>query len=153
MRRAYETGYGKLLDAIKCDKWLVLKNLPPKQNPVHVRFNGHIFCLNSFHSKGIACTVTKSEKEARECAQLLALLGVQAKVYKWPRRYWIVQLNGREVLKLAELFLEWRSALRELAEKRKIEPRGPVTRRLLELAGSPPLPQQNFKALARGARS
>jgi hypothetical protein len=75
VRRAYKTGYGKLLDAIKCDKWLVLKNLPPKQNPVHVRFNGHIFCLSYFHSKGIACTVTKSEEEARRCAQALAALG------------------------------------------------------------------------------
>jgi hypothetical protein len=97
VRRAYKTGYGKLLDAIKCDKWLALKNLPPKQNPVHVRFNGHIFCL-----KGIACTVTKSEEEARRCAQALAALGVQAKVYKRLKRYWIVQLNSREVLKLAE---------------------------------------------------
>jgi hypothetical protein len=102
VRRAYETGYGKLLDAVKCDKWLVPKNLPPKQNPVHVRFNGHIFCLNSFHSKGIARTVTKSEGEARRCAQALAALGVQAKVYKRLKRYWIVQLNSREVLKLAE---------------------------------------------------
>jgi hypothetical protein len=157
VRRAYETGYSKLLDAIKCDKWLALKNLMPKRDLVHARFNEYVFCLNYFHSKIrtvlFACTVTKSEEEARRCAQLLALLGMQAKVYKWPRRYWIVQLNGREVLKLAEPLPEWRNALRELAEKRKIEPRGPVARRLLELAGSPPLPWQNFKALARGARS
>jgi len=120
---------------------------------VHVRSNGHIFCLNSFHSKGIACTVTKSEEEAKRCAQALAALGVQAKVYERLKRYWIVQLNSREVLKLTERLPEWRSALRELAEKRRIEPKGPVARRLLELAGSPPLPWQNFKAPARGARS
>jgi hypothetical protein len=46
--------------------------------------------------------VTKSEEEARRCAQALAALGVQAKVYKRLKRYWIVQLNSREVLKLAE---------------------------------------------------
>jgi hypothetical protein len=57
------------------------------------------------------------------------------------------------VLKLAERLPEWRSALRELAEKRRIEPKGPVARRPLELAESPPLPWQNFKAPARGARS
>jgi len=154
VRRAYETGYGKLLDAIKCDKWLALKNLMPKRDPVHARFNGHIFCLNSkIRTVLFACTVTKSEEEARRCAQLLAALGVQAKVYKRLKRYWIVQLNSREVLKLAERLPEWRSALRELAEKRRIEPKGPVARRLLELAGSPPLPWQNFKAPARGARS
>ena len=33
VRRAYETGYGKLLDAVKCDKWLVLKNLMPSATP------------------------------------------------------------------------------------------------------------------------
>jgi hypothetical protein len=84
--------------------------------------------------------VTKSEEEARRCAQALAALGVQAKVYERLKRYWIVQLNSREVLKLAERLPEWRSALRELAEKRRIEPKGPVARRPLELAGSPPLP-------------
>jgi hypothetical protein len=46
--------------------------------------------------------VTKSEEEARRCAQALAALGVQAKVCKRLKRYWIVQLNSREVLKLAE---------------------------------------------------
>jgi hypothetical protein len=144
IKKAYESGYGKLLDAVKCDKWLALKNLMPKRDPVHARFNGHVFYFGYFHSKIrtvlFACTVTKSEEEARRLVQLLSALGVQAKVYKRLNRYWFVQLNGKEVLKLAELFLEWRSALRELAEKRRIEPEGPLARRLLELAGSPPLP-------------
>jgi hypothetical protein len=142
VRKAYETAYGKLLDIIRCDKWLALKNLTPKRDPVHAAFNGHIFWLCYSHSAALlnARTVTKSEKEARECAQLLAALGVQANVYKWLNRYWVIHLKGREVLKLAERFPEWRNALRELAEKKKIEPRGPVARKLLELAESPPLP-------------
>ena len=142
IEKAYETGYGKLLDVIRCDKWLALKNLTPKRDPVYAPINGHIFWLCYYHPKGIlyARTVAVSEEEARECVQLLALLGVQAKIYKWLNRYWAIHLKGREVLKLAERFPEWRRALRELAEKRKIESRGPVTRKLLELAGSPPSP-------------
>jgi hypothetical protein len=142
VRKAYETGYGKLLDVMGCDKWLELKRLTPKRDPVHAAFNGHIFWLYYSYSEGNfqARTVTKSEEKARECAQALAVLGVQTKIYRWLKKYWVVHLKGREVLKLAELLPGWRNALRELAEKRKIEPKGPVTRRLLELAGSPPLP-------------
>ena len=145
VRRAYETGYGKLLDAVKCDKWLALKNLMPKRDPVYAPLNGHAFCLSCFQSKGIrtvlfAYTVTKSEEEARRLVQLLSALGVQAKVYKRLNRYRFVQLNGREVLKLAELSPEWRRALGGLVKKKRIEPEGPLARRLLELAGSPPLP-------------
>jgi hypothetical protein len=145
VRKAYETAYGKLLDIIRCDKWLALKNLTPKRDPVHAAFNGHIFWLCYSHSAALlnARTVTKSEKEARECAQLLAALGVQANVYKRLNKYWVIHLKGREVLKLAERFPEWRNALRELAEKKKIEPRGPVARKLLELAESPPLPARS----------
>jgi Lrp/AsnC family transcriptional regulator for asnA, asnC and gidA len=51
-----------------------------------------------------------------------------------------VQLNGKEVLKLAELSPEWRRALGGLVKKKRIEPEGPLARRLLELAESPPLP-------------
>jgi hypothetical protein len=148
VKKAYETGYGKLLDTLGSDKWLKLKCLTPKRDPVYAEFDRWTFWLCYSHSKGIlyARTVTKSEEEARECAQVLAALGVQARIHKWLDRYWALELSGREVLKLAELFLEWRSALKELAEKRRIEPRwgGPVTRKLLELAGSPPLPWQNF---------
>jgi hypothetical protein len=153
IEKAYETGYGKLLDAIKCDKWLTAKNLKPKQNPVRVHFNGRVFCLCCFYSKKAtafyARTITKSEEEARACVQLLAALGVQASIYKQRDGYWVIQLKGSEVLKLAERFPEWRNALRELAEKRKVEPRGPVARKLLELAGSPPLPPSALPASAR----
>ena len=142
VRKAYETGYGKLLDVVKCDKWLALKKLKPKRDPVYASLNGHIFWLCYYHraSQLFARTVVASEEEARELVQTLSLLGVQARIHKWLKKYWVVHLKGSEVLKLADLFLEWRRALRELAEKRKIEPRGPVTRRLLELAESPPLP-------------
>ena len=142
VRKAYEAGYGKLLDVVKCDKWLALKKLKPKRDPVYAPLNGHIFWLCYYHraSQLFARTVVASEEEARELVQTLSLLGVQARIHKWLKKYWVVHLKGSEVLKLAERLPEWRSALRELAEKRKIEPRGPVTRRLLELAESPPLP-------------
>jgi hypothetical protein len=142
VRKAYETAYGKLLDIIRCDKWLALKNLTPKRDPVYAPLNGHIFWLCYSHSacELFARTVAKSEEEARECAQALAALGVQAKVYKWLKKYWVVHLKGSEVLKLAELLPEWRNAMRELVKKKRIEPKGPVTRKLLELAESPPLP-------------
>ena len=126
VKKSYEAGYGKLFDVIGCDKWLALKNLTPKRDPVHAAFNGRIFWLCYSEGKFYARSVTKSEEEARECAQLLAALGAQANIYKWLNRYWVIHLKGREVLKLAE--------------KRKIEPRGSVTRKLLELAESPHLP-------------
>jgi hypothetical protein len=126
VKKAYEAGYGKLLDVIGCDKWLALKNLTPKRDPVHAAFNGRIFWLCYSEGKFYACSVTKSEEEARGCVQLLAALGAQANIYKWLNRYWVIHLKGREVLKLAE--------------KRKIEPRRPVTRKLLELTESPHLP-------------
>ena len=43
VKKACEAGYGKLLDVIGCDKWLALKNLTPKRDPVHAAFNGRIF--------------------------------------------------------------------------------------------------------------
>ena len=48
------------------------------------------------------------------------------------------QLNGHNILKLAEQHPEWRKAVKELAQKRNMQPRGPITRRLLELAENPP---------------
>jgi hypothetical protein len=128
VKKAYEAGYGKLLDVIGCDKWLALKNLTPKRDPVHAVLNGHVFWLCYSHSAALlnARPVTKSEEEARGCVQLLAALGAQANIYKWLNKYWVIHLKGREVLKLAE--------------KRKIEPKGPVTRKQLELTESPHLP-------------
>jgi hypothetical protein len=139
-----ETDYGRLLDVIKCDKWLTLKNIKPKEDPVHAHFNGYTFCLSrSFNSNGTpvirALALTKSEGEAQALARALAALGVQATVRR-EKKYWIMDVKASDLAKLAELLPEWRNALRELVEKKKFEPRGPVTRKLLELAGSPPLP-------------
>jgi len=70
-------------------------------------------------------------------------MGVRARINKWRCRrwnYWCVKLRGHEVLKLAERDKNWRAALKKLAEKKTIQPRGPVTRKLLELAGSLPPP-------------
>gem|GEM_PF-4263638 len=41
-------------------------------------------------------------------------------------------------MKLAENSPEWRRALKQLAQKHSIQPRGPMLRRLLELAENPP---------------
>jgi hypothetical protein len=147
LRRAYETGYGKLLDIIRCYRWLALKNLIPKRDPVHARFGRWTFWLvyieteTQFHAR----TVTKSEEEAKRCSGELAKLGVCSHIHKWLNKYWVVQLSGREVLKLAEHLPEWRNSLMELAEKKRIQPKGPVTRKLLELAGSPPLLREHGK--------
>jgi hypothetical protein len=143
IKKAYEVGYGQFLDAVKCDKWQVLKNLAPKRNPTHASLNGHTFYLYYSHSEGAfrARAHTKSEEEALSLKQLLATLGAHACIYTTRKRnvYWVVDLYGPHVLRLAELFPEWRNALRELIEK--IEPRDAAAKRkLLELAESPPLP-------------
>ena len=141
---AYECGYGRLLDAIQCEKWQALKKLAPKQNPVYASFNSRVFWLcyseTSIHLQ--ARTVLKSEEEARELAQELAAQGVHARINRWGE-YWVVGLCGREIAKLAERYKEWRRALRELAEKKNIRARGPVTRKLLKLVARASLPRSS----------
>jgi hypothetical protein len=58
------------------------------------------------------------------------------------KKYIRVYFTTHEVLKLAENYQEWRRALKQLAEKHKLQPRGPIKRRLLELAENPPLALQ-----------
>jgi hypothetical protein len=45
--------------------------------------------------------------------------------------------NAQEVIKLAERYPGWRKAVKELVQKRNAQPKGPATRRLLELAEKP----------------
>ncbi|MCC5998862.1 MAG: hypothetical protein LM573_07270, partial [Thermofilum sp.] len=55
-----------------------------------------------------------------------------------------MQITGQNILKLAENSPEWRKALRQLAQKRDLQPKTPMLRRLLELAENPP-PHKKFK--------
>jgi|GEM_PF-3565585 hypothetical protein len=64
------------------------------------------------------------------------------------RRYHILQLSGRNILKLAERCPEWRRAVKELAQKQNLQPKTPMLRRLLELAENPPA-----RLLARAPRN
>ena len=119
---AYECGYGKLLDAIRCEKWLMLKKLTPQEDPVHAEFAGYRFWLifGREHFTLRARCLLKSEEAANTLARALARAGVQARVRvctQGERKYWLVELSGREILKLAERYESWRSAL-ELAEKK-----------------------------------
>jgi hypothetical protein len=148
VKEAYECRYGKLLDVLKCKKWENLKKLLPKEDPVYVELAGYRFwlILEPVYAVFFARTLLKSEEEALRCAQELAKLNVNVKIstYTWRRggawKYWLVYLSGREVLKLAERDERWREALKRLTEKKTVQPKGPVTRKLLELAESPPLP-------------
>jgi hypothetical protein len=150
LKEAYECGYGKLLDIIKCEKWEKLKKQgPPKEDPVHVELAGcrFLLILEPAYSTFFARTLLKSEEEAVRCAQELAKLNVNVKISTSTRlrgdrawKYWLVYLSGREVLELAERDEELLAALKRLTEKKTVQPKSPVIRKLLELAGSPPLP-------------
>jgi hypothetical protein len=63
------------------------------------------------------------------------------------KNYYVVQLNGTNIARAAQLYPELRPALKELIQKHCISPRGPVTRRLLELADNPPLHTKKFNIL------
>ena len=73
---AYECG--KLLDIIRCEKWLALKKLTPKRDPVYASFDSSVFWLHFSERAGQlqARTVLKSEEQARKCAQALSAQGV-----------------------------------------------------------------------------
>ena len=71
----------------------------------------------TFHAR----CLLKSEEAANALARALAFAGVQARisVYAWGnRRYWLIYLTNRMILKLAERCESWRSALKELTEKK-----------------------------------
>jgi hypothetical protein len=134
--------YGKLLDLLAIKKWELLKsfiNQKPK-NPIHVVFKGYKFCLNYYDDQINlnARALFKDPAEAHKLAKALAEIGIESKIYTLKTGYHILSVQGRNVLKLAEGSSEWRKALKKLAEKHKLRPRGPVTRRLLELAENPP---------------
>ena len=158
VRAAYRNGYGQLLDMLNVPKWEALKRLSTSPsrgspNPIYAEYasptgRSYKFRL-SYDRELYAVASFKSEEEARKCAEELKGIGVRAHIGKWRCgrwNYWRVKLRGHEVLKLAERDEEWRAALKKLAEKKNIKPKGPVTRKLLELAESPPPPRKTFNS-------
>jgi len=147
LQAAYQTGYGKLLDLLNSEKWQMLKKLQPTRDPVYATLLGHTFWL-SYSERAqqlLARTVLKSLEEAQRLEHALQQQGIKAKIYTWydpktGKNYYVVQLNGTNIARAAQLYPELRLALKELIQKHGISPRGPVTRRLIELADNPPLP-------------
>jgi len=143
-------SYGSLLDLLQSDKWLTLKklsNLQQVRNPIYATFQGHSFWLYLNEDDHIlqARTLFKDPSEAEKLAKALADIGIQARIYTWRKYgYHILQITGQNILKLAENSPEWRKALRQLAQKRDLQPKTPMLRRLLELAENPPLPIKNL---------
>ena len=134
LRAAYKTGYGALLDLLDSDKWTALKKLQPKRRPVHAAFQGYILWLNYYEEKQMlqACTLLKDLKDTSRLAQALAKLGIEARICTQKTGYRFVKLNGRNILKLAERCQESMREVKELAQKQNLQPREPVTRRLLK---------------------
>jgi hypothetical protein len=153
IRDAYAFGYGQLLDILQCEKWEALKRLsrlPPterRRSPVYAEIACYRFRLAFDGSKLYALATFKSEEEAEKCFEELEKLAVKAAIYRGrTRQYYYVALNAHEILKLAMRYTEWRRALREFFEKRRLEPTTPLRRKLLELAESPPLPSKTYKS-------
>ncbi|MCC6040107.1 MAG: hypothetical protein LM565_04745, partial [Thermofilum sp.] len=147
---AYQTGYGKLLDLLTCDKWKALKRLQLKQHPVYATYQGYTFWLNYHEKEDVvrARTIAYTFEEAEAISQSLRRLGIQhisisIVKNKW-KRYYYVGFHTSEVVKLAEKYSQWREAIKKLVAMHDIKPRGPITRRLLELAENPPLLAQKI---------
>jgi two-component SAPR family response regulator len=125
----------------------MLKNLKPMQNPTYAVLMGHTFWLiYSEKAEQIqARTLVKTIEEAQKLVERLQQQGIQAKIYTWydpktGKNYYVVQLNGTNIARAAQLYPELRPALKELIQKHNIQPKTPLLRRLLELAENPPLP-------------
>ena len=139
VKEAYRTRYGTLLDLLESDKWTTLKNLQSRWNPVHAELAGYTFLL-SWIGKLQASIQFKTQQEAQKCIEALREHGItQIRTALSKKKYIRVYFTTSEVLKLAEQYQEWRRALKQLAEKHNLKPRGPIKRRLLELAENPPL--------------
>jgi hypothetical protein len=149
LQAASGTNYSKLLDLLDCNKWQTLKNLEPMREPIYTVIMDHTFWLiYSEKAEQIqARTLVKNIEEAQKLVERLQRQGIKAKTYTWldsGNYYYVVQLNGTNIARAAQLYPELRPALKELIQKHGISPRGPVTRRLLELADSPPLLAQKI---------
>jgi hypothetical protein len=142
LNAAYQTGYGKLLDSLDSEKWAALKKLQPRWNPVHAEVAGYTFLL-SWNGKNVFAVHRFSlhaHKEAEKCIKTLREQEeVEAKTATSKcGKYIRAWFNAQEIIKLAERYPGWRKAVKELARKHNIQPRGPIIRRLLELAENPP---------------
>jgi len=140
LKAAYQTGYGRLLDLLGIEKWQALKKLQPKKHPVYAIFQGYTFWLDYWEGKRAlrARALFKNPSEAEKLAKALADMGIQARINTWKTGYHVLQITGHNMLKLAEKSPEWRNALKQLAQKKNIQPKTPTLRRLLELAENPP---------------
>jgi hypothetical protein len=97
-----------------------------------------------------ARTVPKTLEEAQRLVHALLQQGIQAKVYTWydpktGKYYYIVQLNGTNIVKAAKLYPELRPALKELAQKHGIQPKGSVSARATRARGKPTPTPKKFK--------
>ena len=138
LRAAYQTGYGKLLDLLDSEKWTAIKRLQPKQHPVYATLQGHTFWLNYCEGEQLlqGRALFKDLEDALKLAKALADMGIRARVHIH-RTYYVLFLSGKKIVKLAENSLEWRRALRQLAQKYNLRPKTQLLRRLLELAENP----------------
>jgi hypothetical protein len=135
---AYTINYGTLLDLLGCDKWEELKRFAKskKLSPIHVTLDGYTFTL-AYDRKDATIIARTHVKNIDEAIRLFQTY--KASTFKEKNKNSItVQLKGHSVLRLAEQFPEWRNGLKKLTQKYNIQPRGFVTKRLLELAENPP---------------
>jgi hypothetical protein len=142
VQSAYEVGYGQLLDVLESEKWILLKQLEPKTQPIYVTLQGRPFLLvyKKRRKRFLARTLFKLEEE--ELARsLINEIGIGGYMYKSQERI-VVELPMEATLFLAENSPEWRKALKDLAQKYSIQPETPSLRRLLELAENPAPPWQ-----------
>jgi len=121
LQAAYYTGYGKLLDLLESEKWITLKKIKPRKQPIYATLLGHTFWLVYFYKELSARTLFKDLGEAEKLTKNLADIGLQAKVRTWQYQgrgpYYFVELDQTSVLRLAENNQEWRYALNQIAQK------------------------------------
>ena len=139
---AYKTNFGKLMDILECDKWKLLKSFvdQKQQFPIHATFNGYTFWLdyNNNSQSLYARAYLKDIKEAERLKKTLEEIGIKSKIYTVKNRY-LINIQGREIIKLAEQNKEWRIGIKQLAHKRALQPKSKMLKMLLELAENPPL--------------
>jgi len=144
LKEAYRTRYGVFLDLLESEKWAAFKNLYPKHNPVHAELAGYTLIL-TYNGSIQASIDFETQQEAQKCIEALREHGItQIRTTLSHKKYIRVYFTTSEVIRLAEKYQEWRKALKQLAKKHDLQPRGPIKRRLLELAENPP-PHKKFK--------
>lgn len=150
--RAYEIGLGRFLDIIDSRKWTKLKMFA-RTFSVAANIKGFNFLLYATTKSVFAKTSPENAQKLLSCLEMLTS-EIPVRVYRIDK-YWEITISGQGLLKLAELYSEWREALRELIHAARIEPQTPMHKKLLELAENLPSPAKSLKegsALFSGAR-